>query len=714
MGMSKMRVGVSVLAAVLVLSAGPVRADKSTPDFSLKWVPADACSYGAVLRNKEIREGILHSKAWSLLKAALPFAKDVLENSEKNLGNAWPDDLWWLGDLNWTGDKELQSFLQDLLADEVFYFGVGSWHRWLMALDELDPHELLPLHTKVLEKPGSEPSLLFSYGGSSPPQVEALVSFLAKTKDLKTPELLVGFKLRDPAAARKRLDRLLGRWKELARELPYLKGLPQKTRIAGHDFTTVSLQGGMLSWDNLPVPDKIRDSKDWKKLTAKLNKLKINVSAGIRDGYLLVGVGEDAAILENLGKKPLLMERPELKPLVQHSDRRFTSIFYASKETQLALDPGKKAIDKTFRWLPKLLKEAQLPADLTAKLNKDLKAAAKDLMEFVIEPGALLTYSFLTDRGLETVTHDWSKDPLAKETRPLTLMDHAGGTPLLFCAGRSTKSADKYRTAAKWLKSANKYLDELVVPNLDDKQKRTYRKAMSKARPLLARLDEVTTRMLLPALADEQTGFVIDGWLKSIRWHESLPPSAQPLPLLEPAILTGVSNASLLCDAFHEFRTVANKLLALQEESEFQIPSPATKKIKTGQLFHYPLPNALAWDRQLLPTAAVGKDLGVLAISKSHAERLLTQSPLKVKDGPLSGVRQPAIGVVYVNAAGLLSTIRPWVTWALQNSDLDKESVQQVEQVLKILGVFRSYSSVTYPENGALITHTEFAFRDVE
>jgi len=131
-------------------------------------------------------------------------------------------------------------------------------------------------------------------------------------------------------------------------------------------------------------------------------------------------------------------------------------------------------------------------------------------------------------------------------------------------------------------------------------------------------------------------------------------------------------------------------------------------------LFHYPLPNALAWDRQLLPTAAMGKDLGVLAISKSHAERLLTQSPLKVKGGPLSRVRQPAIGVVYVNAAGLLSTIRPWVTWALQNSDLDKESVQQVEQVLKILEVFRSYSSVTYPENGALITHTEFAFRDVE
>jgi hypothetical protein len=703
-----------LVIAFLFLSPGQVRTDKpATPDFSLKWVPADACTYGVLLRNQEIRHGILQSKAWRLLKT-LPFPKDFLENTEKNLGRSWPDDLWWLGDLNWSGDKELQNFMIELLADEVFYFGVGSWRQWLMAVDELDAHELLPIHTKVLGKPGGQQSLMVTYGGSSPPQLQALVAFLARAKDLKTPELLVGFKVRDPAAARKKLDRLLSRWKTLAKNVPYLKGLPHKTKIAGHDFAAVTLQGSMISWDNLPLPDSIREGKDWKKLTAKLNKLKINVSAGIRDGYLLVGIGEDNAILENLGKKPLLMDRPELKPLVQNGGRRLTSAYYASKETQRALDPGQKAIDKTFRWLPKLLKEAQLPADLTAKVAKDLKAASKDLMQFVIEPGALLTYSFLTDRGLETVTYDWSKDPLVKETRPLTLLDHGGGTPLFFLAGRSTNSAAKYRTAAKWLKTINQYVDVLVVPNLDAKQQRTYRKAISQARPLFAKLDQVTAKMLLPALADGQTGFVIDARLQSKRWHQSMPPSSQPLNLLEPAILTGVSDASLLRDAFHEYRTVANKLLALQEEAEFHIPSPANKKTKTGELFYYPLSKDLGLDKQILPTAGVSKNLGVAAISKTHAERLLAPTPLQVKDGPLAHARQPLIGALYVDGAGLLSTLRPWVKLGLQNADLDRESVQQVETVLKILEVFRRYSSLTHPEEDALVTRTEFVFRDVE
>ena len=77
-------------------------------------------------------------------------------------------------------------------------------------------------------------------------------------------------------------------------------------------------------------------------------------------------------------------------------------------------------------------------------------------------------------------------------------------------------------------------------------------------KPLLGRLDKATRDLLIPALADGQTGLVIDAKLTSRQFIKALPPTEQALPMLEPAIVVGVSDAAKLKQAFAEYYAVAD------------------------------------------------------------------------------------------------------------------------------------------------------------
>ena len=70
-----------------------------------------------------------------------------------------------------------------------------------------------------------------------------------------------------------------------------------------------------------------------------------------------------------------------------------------------------------------------------------------------------------------------------------------------------------------------------------------FQKAMTSLLPLLGRLNQTTRDKLLPALADGQIGLVIDTKLKSKRFFRAMPAVADPLPMAEPALIFGVSDA---------------------------------------------------------------------------------------------------------------------------------------------------------------------------
>jgi len=175
----------------------------------------------------------------------------------------------------------------------------------------------------------------------------------------------------------------------------------------------------------------------------------------------------------------------------------------------------------------------------------------------------------------------------------------------------------------------------------------------------------------------------------------------------------------LFNELFEAFRGAAP---ANDNIPEIKIPAPEREKGKHGVLIYYPIPAELGVDKQVQPVAGIGKTVSVLAMSKAHAERLMANTPLKVKSKPLAREGN-LIGVAVIRWPGLVDLAHPWIDMGVKQmllvngkgpKELEPEAVlQQVKVVLAVLKTFKSASSATYIEDGKVVSHTEIIIEDL-
>src|SRR5262249_10119563 len=150
--------------------------------------------------------------------------------------------------------------------------------------------------------------------------------------------------------------------------------------------------------------------------------------------------------------------------------------------------------------------------------------------------------------------YDYSTDIGLDASQPLALLNHVGGSPVLAALARERTSPEEYQNFVKWLKVLYKDAEEIALTKLDKEQREQYEKVIKAFLPLLARADEITGTMLIPALAEGEAAFVLDDKWSSRRWHKSMPEMPQALPMAELAIVMGVTDAALLRKAAHAYR----------------------------------------------------------------------------------------------------------------------------------------------------------------
>jgi hypothetical protein len=690
----------ALLGAVLMPA---VHAQEGKTDVaSLKDVPADAAYYGATLRAKEQIDIVAKSKAWKKFiglpgiqlawQAAGIRVKSQYDEFIKDPENAWFVDLQLDMDL-----------LLDMVSSEVYsYGGANSTDVAQFITEVYSAYQYGPF---MIELTGNPKDL-----NQQQMQRASVLAAMVRNIDLiKAPDLVVGFKLSKKDAAEAQLKRLEKVLLKAAEDEEELKGSVKRVKVAGVEFVTLNLEGKMLHPENYLAPFKDYETKkgDYDALLKKLNNLKVTVGLGIRDGYLLLAAGESLAHLEKLGKGPGLNTRPELKPLANFAGQRITSVGYVSKELNGKVSPNKRDVQiylsAADAWLP----EAKLTPEQEARFKKDLVAFTKEVEKHLPQAGAVLSFGFMSDRGTERYVHDWSKNPDTDGSKPLTLLNHLGGDPLVAAVGRGRSS-----------------------PNV-----------MKALQPLLKRLDEATGQFLVPALADGQAGFVLDAKLTSKQWFPLMPESSRPLPMLEPAVIVGVSDPKALVKAFGEYRGIANDLgkemqnlfkeeggisPELQEKlgpdlinflKSINVPEPKVSEIKGGTMYAYPLPQHLGVEK-LLPNAFVGTKLAGATISEEHSVRLLTETPLKTDGGPLADTKKNLAAASYINWSGMVDTLAPWVEYGFDLAPagglFDKDDIlKQVKGAFASLKAFRTTTSATYLEGGATITHSETIIRDL-
>ena len=418
------------------------------------------------------------------------------------------------------------------------------------------------------------------------------------------------------------------------------------------------------------------------------------------------------------------------------ANKRLVGIGFQSKEAALTL-ASHDGLDNLTEMASRFAALGMMSQETKARLQTDLTALKKDLRSLMPAPGASLSSSVLTENGYDCYTYNWGENPRLDGSKPLDIMQHLGGTPLVAVIGRTKVLPQDYQMSVKWLTTAHKYFDELAVPTMTPEQKREYHEWMEFAKPLLSRLNAANTKMIQPALADGQHAFVLDAKITSRRWFAGMPQDSV-LPMLEPALVWGVSDADLLKKGVGEYRAVADEIVAKIHEKDPEALPPATR---------FPMRRCAKFARaQSIPTrcranwASMGNWLrrGARQACRSgddfaRAHRR-TAEPDAVRSGRTGRRRQAPMAVAsFVDCAGLVEACTPWIDYAIrlgyakshegegtglkfdpQDPSELKKILSQVHSGLEILKVLRTVSSATYVEDKVLVTHTEVHIRDLQ
>jgi len=696
----------------LLMPARAAAADPKPAETALSKVPADAEYFSSTLRLGETIETIGKSRLWQQSWND-PAVQDLVKKARESFaGEGFEPLRKFFAD---PANAELPALALDAFSNEIFvYTGAGTGD--LLAL-------LQELAGGARYGPAFQ-QLLGQGAGGDPTRARAriiLQSLSEKPERVRIPDLVIGFKVSDPAKVNAQLKRLDPLVADALKDSP-LKGRSKRVKIGDDEFLTLNLDGSLVPWDQVPLAMFEDKEGEFAPLMKHLKAMKLTIALGVHEGYLLLAIGHSTdAIAKFGGAGPKLAGVPALKPVTDASGKPITSISYISAKLRQATATTAEDVAAYNEVARAVLEKAEIPADLEKAVMKDVESLTAAIARGLVKPGAVASYSFRTPRGWQTLAYDYTPTAGPAETRPLTLLNHLGGAPLLAAVWRSGTTVDDYRTFVKWATAIGGHAQKFAEAKFPDAAP-TIEMVRKEILPLIQELSDVTETLWLPALADGQEGFVIDAKWTSKKWHESFE-TDRPLPLPEFGIVLGVSDRSKLERALEGYHATANKLITKVRElappgqvPEFAIPKPKIEK-KDGRTFAwYPIPAEWGLDKQFQPTGGLSDSVAALTLSRSHTELLLTPTTLTAGLAPFADSKKPLDSAFYINWGGFVEAATPWVGYFISKAELGdnrEQSLKISQRVINILKVFRAYGSVTYREGGATVTHSEAAFEDV-
>lgn len=710
----------AALLAVAVL----VGTSAQAADSSLGLVPADAGFYSAMLRNKEQVDLLVNSKAfqavWNLPQVQANWKK-ALDEYNKDKGELAPVRQFLESPLG----KDVVATLTDAVSDEVFLYGSDALGGTLqLAMAVYNNVQYGPLMA-MLEGRGGDPNEIQAY--------YALKGLAAHLDLVKVPDFTIGFKVKDAARAEKLVALLEQLGTQALKEAPPpLQGRLKRTTVGKSNLLTVNLDGSLVPWGQIPIKDLEQKAGEFADLVTKLKQMTLTVSLGMHEGYLVLGVGPSTAPIAKLsGTGPLLKDTPEFKLLAKAGSNKLTDVNYSSKSYLTKITAGNvEQFDKMLEVARAGLGAAPLPEERKAAILKDVEAMVKGMKDVQPSLGAALSFNFLTARGTEGYAYDWTKYPGVDGSKPLTLFSHVGEKPILAAVGRSKGDVESYKAMARYAKAAYGHLTALAADNIpDDDNKKRFAEATKAIEALAKKFDTVTTTLLYPATADGQSGFVVDGKWASKEWVKGVAFDKE-MPMLEVAILTGLSDSGKFVQAMNEYRKLINEAISefgrIVPEANIppalEVPLPEKKAVGNDALYFYPL-GETPLDKRVQPTFGVGKDVFVIAASAEHATRLLASKPFKPAGGPLAArIDKPLSGGSYVDMNGLIDVVAPWAEFGIRQTlaqeKADKKTVDDsmaaFQAVLRLFKCVKESSTATYTEDGATVTHSETVVKDID
>ena len=346
------------ISPIVVILFVAVQECAAEPPASLPSIPADASFYSASLRLGEQMDRLVASKAFATLRD-LPAVKLALEHLHAEMAKPDSPAGHIAKMLHDPANRELMELCHDAFRNEIFVYGGANFIEFAKLAAELN---------------GARYSQLFAMTQGQDPQnaqLRAITGTLARAGDkLQVPEFVLGFRITKAEAASNQIKRLESHLLEAFEKTP-LKGRVQRARIGGSDALTVTVDGSMIPWEQIPLDGLDEESRgDVKSLFKSLKPLKLALCMLVKDNFLLVTVGPTTKTAESFGRGPSLTTRSEMRPLAKYADKSLIGVSYSSAALAAAVATTGEDVSNLAELAKSALNKSPLSADRKAAIEK--------------------------------------------------------------------------------------------------------------------------------------------------------------------------------------------------------------------------------------------------------------------------------------------------------------------------------------------------------
>ena len=556
------------------------------------------------------------------------------------------------------------------------------------------------------------------------------------------PDVVWGFKTTKLDAATSQLKRIEVLVKLITQTNPALADSLKRRKVAGGEVVTFTIKpDANLIRDAIPGLEDYE--QELEKVFDKIERLELVIGLGVIGDRVILTIGDSIDHLEKLAvagsdRKSLLATKP-FEPLRAQKDQPLTGISYLSEAMQKALAPSSSDIEQLADLSDTIADLADLPDGAADEARRSLGKVAEGYKRRLPVPGPWMAFSFLSEQGYEGYVWDWSKNLPFDGSKRLGLLEHTGGAPLAAAAFRVKNDPGQFEDFASWIDMGWSFFLKYLVPKAGEDDQEKIEEVNEHLAPLGSKFIGIVRTKILPSLADGQMAFVIDGKSSTKRLHQSLPSAAEPLPLVEPAIVLGLADPKLFREAMSDLFELSDEVVDAVREmnpdalpAEYRVPEPLKNKVEGGTLWSYPLANS-GLDEKVQPSIGVGESAAVLSLVPKQAGRLLLKTRLET-GSRLAKFEEPLVGAAALDWAGLIDAIQPWAVYftrygCVQQRDGNvdpeselgpddeneqaKDALAQAKVVFEVIKSLRVAVAETAMESDAMVTHWRNVIRDM-
>lgn len=731
-------------------------------------VPADAAFLFSSLRLKEQYDRIVASNAFAAIRG-LPAVKRAFDSWQEQKEMPGSPVSMFLTFLELPENEQAVELLADMMATDTFLYGEQSCVKFVTLLRKLQQAQQADaireqgdgLDLENLEAIPDDDAEARTGGFRIVPvarqveldlpvaegQAEALLEALAENLDLVVvPDLVWGFKTTKQEAGEFQVKRLEVLAKMFTEMNPDLAGALARRKVAGGEVVTFTLNGGLVPWEEMvaDLADELEGSAALDKVLDRIRDLDLVVALGTVGDWVILSIGDSVDHLDKLvlpGKAgPALVDSKAFAPLREDAAEKLTSIWYLSQPLTEALAAKAEDLDPMIEALDAgLAAESEVSPERRDQAEALLERARDEYAAWLPKPGPWLSYSFLAAEGYEGYAWDWSENLALDAGGRLGLLEHAGGSPAAVAVTRLKSNPARLAGIADLLGDVWKLVAEQAMPALDAEDREKFEAFDEHVAPLGAKLAEILSQKVAPALADGQVGLVLDARATTKKPQRDLPASAEPLPLLEPAIVLPLKDRKLFVDGLNDLFALGDELVEGIRRVDvdavpagYQIPAPEKTAVEGGSVWSFALP-AAGLDEQLGPAIAVGDEAVAFTLAPGQAARLLPARKLDTASA-LPAFAEPLASAAAVDFPALVDAIEPWIVyftrygcvqqrdaWVDPDEELSAddetaeatEALEHVDVALAAARCLKAAVAETSIRDGATVTHWRNVIRDM-